>query len=87
MAVIYHVFDILSREIAVDEYQLIIEMEGSDEIIEIQYDPANKHVFNTIYDETGMPVRREVKPMRHNPIPLIREDLEQQIKLFNGVIE
>lgn len=65
-----------------EEFQLIIEMEGSDQIIEIQYDKSSGYVFNTIYDEDGMPLRREVKKMKHNPIPVIREEFERQIQLF-----
>jgi len=67
-----------------DEFNLIIEMEGAGQIIEIEYDKSSGYVFNTLYDDEGYPIRKEVKKMKHNPIPLIRDELERQIKFFSG---
>jgi len=69
------------------EFELIIEMEGHDQIIEIQYDKSSGYVFNTIYGEDGMPLRREVKRAKHNPIPMIRDELTRQIQLFKPPVE
>jgi hypothetical protein len=62
------------------DFELLIEDMTTGQFVEIQYDPASRTEFRSLFTPEGRLEKRHVSKVRINPIPLLKQ------RLLNGAV-